>query len=474
MSQHIETLSKNVRGRVIRAADPEYDDARSVYNAMHDRRPLAVVQCADSADVMAAIAVARESGLELAVRGGGHSVPGFGTIDNGLVIDLSKINNVQVDPSKRVARVGGGATWGDVDHATYPFSLAAPGGVVSTTGVGGLTLGGGLGYLTRRVGYAIDSLLSADVVLADGRQVTASHYQNEDLFWALRGGGGNFGVVTNFEFQLHEVGDIVGGPLFYELGDARAVLEGYREYIAKAPEPLGCFFGWQIAPPLPFIPEDRVGDLFCVLVPCWSGPKEETDKVIKPLRDFAEVKAEFFDVMPFPAINSLFDDTVPKGMHNYWKADFIKELTNDAITAHIEHGKNTPHISSSMHLHPVNGAAQRVGADETAFGHRDKNFAPVIVGIWDDPADNEANIQWVKDYYAAIHPHSGGEGGYVNFMSEDDGYRSPANYGVNYDRLATVKVAYDPDNVFHVNQNIQPSTAKPMKQWGIRHDPYAT
>ena len=368
MSSYIDQLTERVRGRVITATDPEYDDARSVYNGMHDRRPLAVVQCANSADVMAAITVAREGDLELAVRGGGHSVPGFGTIDKGVVIDLSKINNVRVDPSKRVARVGGGATLGDVDHATYPFGLAVPGGVVSTTGVAGLTLGGGLGYMTRRVGFTIDSLLSTDVVLADGRQVTASHYQNEDLFWALRGGGGNFGVVTNFEFQLHDAGDIVGGPLLYEFSDARAVLEGYRDYIAKAPEPLGCFFGWQIAPPLPFVPEDRVGDLFCVLVPCWTGPHEETDRVIQPLRDFAEVKAEFFEVMPLPTMNSLFDATVPKGMQNYWKADFIKDLTDEAITAHIEHGKKTPHVSSSMHLHPINGAAQRVDLGLIRFG----------------------------------------------------------------------------------------------------------
>ena len=304
---------------------------------------------------------------------------------------------------------------------------------------------------------SIDNLLSADVVLASGRQVTASDYQHEDLFWALRGGGGNFGVVTSFEFQLHEAGDIVGGPMFYEVEDAAAVLEGYREYIAEAPEQLGCFFGWQIAPPLPFIPEGRVGDLFCVLVCCWNGPHEEAERVLQPLRDAAEVKAESVGVMPFPALQSAFDGLVPKGMQHYWKADFIKELTDEAITAHIEHGKKTPHISSSMHLHPINGAAQRVGADETAFGHRDKSFAPVIVGIWDDPADNEANTQWVKDYYAAIHPHSGSDGGYVNFMSSDDGHRAPANYGANYHRLAAVKATYDPENLFHVNQNITPA-----------------
>ena len=457
MSEVINALPDKVRGRVITAADSEYDDARQVYNAMHDRKPLAVVQCTDAADVIAAVAAARDSGLDLAIRGGGHSVPGFGTLDGGLVIDLARMNDVRVDPANKVARVGGGATLGDVDHATYPFGMAVPGGVISTTGVGGLTLGGGLGYMTRSAGFTIDNLLSADVVLADGRQVTASDYQHEDLFWALRGGGGNFGVVTSFEFQLHEAGDVVGGPLFYEFDDARAVLQGYREYIAQAPEQLGCFFGWQIAPDLPFIPADRVGDLFCVLVTCWNGPHEDTERVLKPLRDLAEVKAEYFDTMPLPALNSLFDDAVPKGMQNYWKADFITELTDAAIDAHLEHGAKTPHISSSMHLHPINGAAQRVAADETAFGHRDKNFSPVVAGIWDDPADNEANIKWVKDYYDAIHPHSGSEGGYVNFMSDDDEQRAPANYGVNYARLAAVKKSYDPHNLFHVNQNIAPA-----------------
>ena len=457
MSDTIEALSNAVQGRVITPSDPGYDEARLVYNRMHDRRPAAVITCADSSDVMATVAAGRESGFDLAIRGGGHSVPGFGTVDDGLVIDLSTMNSVRLDPAKKIAQVGGGATWGDVDHATYPFGLAAPGGIISTTGVGGLTLGGGIGYLTRGVGLSIDNLLSADVVLADGQQVTASDYQHEDLFWALRGGGGNFGVVTSFEFQLHEVGDIVGGPMFYEFDDAAAVLEGYRDYIAEAPEELGCFFGWQIAPPLPFIPEDRVGDLFCVLVTCWNGPHEEAERVLRPLRDLAEVKAEQVGVMPFPALNSAFDDAVPKGMQHYWKADFITELTDEAIATHIVHGQRTPHISSSMHLHPINGAAQRVGADETAFGHRDKLFSPVIAGIWSDPADNEANIRWVKDYYSAIHPYSGSEGGYVNFMSGDDDHRAAANYGANHERLAAVKAIYDPDNLFHINQNIAPA-----------------
>jgi FAD/FMN-containing dehydrogenase len=418
---------------------------------MHDRRPVAVVQCADAADVMAAVAAGREGGLDLAIRGGGHSVPGFGTVDDGLVIDLAPINN------NKVAWVGGGATWGDVDHATYPFGLAVPAGIISTTGVGGLTLGGGFGYLTRSCGFTIDNLLSADVVLADGRQVTASARENEDLYWALRGGGGNFGVVTNFEFRLHEAGDVVGGPMFYEFDDAAAVLKGFSEYIMKAPEQLGCFFGWQIAPELPFIPADRVGDLFCVLVVCWNGPHEQAEEVLRPLRDIAEVKAQYVEPMPLPALNSLFDGSVPKGMQHYWKADYITDLSDEAIAVHVRHGRNTPHISSSMHLHAINGAAQRVGPDETAFGHRDKNFSPVIAGIWDDPAENEANIQWVRDYYDAIHPFSGTEGGYVNFMSDDDAHRSEANYGANYERLVAVKAKYDPDNLFRVNQNIVPA-----------------
>jgi FAD/FMN-containing dehydrogenase len=457
MSKVIETLTESVRGRVMTASDPDYDDARAVHNAMQDRKPRAIVHCVDSADVMAAVAASRDFGLDLAIRGGGHSVPGFGTVDDGLVIDLSPMRGVRVDPAKRVARVGGGATLGDVDHATYPFGLAAPGGVVSTTGAGGLTLGGGIGYLTRSVGLSIDNLLSADVVLADGRQVTASDYQNEDLFWALRGGGGNFGVVTSFEFQLHEVGDVVGGPLFYEFDDATAVLECFRSYLSEAPEELGCFFAWQIAPPLPFIPRHRVGNLFCVLVTCWNGPHEQAERVLRPLRDAAEVKADGVDVMSFPALQSAFDDLVPKGMQYYWKADFATEVTDEAIAAHVEHGEKTPNVNSSMHLQLINGAAQRVGADETAFGHRDKTFVPLILGIWPDPADNEANTKWVRDYYAAIHPYSGSEGGYINFMSGDDDHRVPANYGANYQRLAAVKAAYDPENLFHINQNIPPA-----------------
>ncbi|HEX9545811.1 MAG TPA: FAD-binding oxidoreductase [Acidimicrobiales bacterium] len=453
----ISQLRDQVRGGVIGAEDDGYDEARAVYNAMHDRRPAAIVRCADAADVIASVATARDAGLDVAVRGGGHSVPGFGTCDGGLVIDLSPMRNVHVDPAKNTARVGGGAVWGDLDHATHPFGLATTGGIISTTGVTGLTLGGGIGYLTRGCGLSLDNVLSADVVTADGRLVTASDYQHEDLFWALRGGGGNFGVVTSLEFQLHPVDTIVGGPIFFELDDAATVMAFYRDYIADAPERLGMFFAFQIAPPLPFIPEARHGDTLCVLVACWNGPLDEAEAVLKPVRDVAPVVADGVGPMPYPALNGAFDGLVPKGLQHYWKADFVTELTDDAIAAHVAHGAKVPVVNSTMHLYPIDGAVHRVGPDETAFGHRDKRFAAVIAGMWPDPAQNEANTAWVRDYYAAIHPYSGSEGGYINFMADDDGHRVEANYGRNYAKLAHVKAAYDPGNLFRLNQNIIPA-----------------
>ncbi len=452
----IDALRERTRGEVITPGDPGYDEHRMVHNGMHDRRPAVIVRCVDAADVIAAVDHARENGLDLAVRGGGHSVPGFGTSDGGVVADLSLLANVRVDPARKTARAGGGATWGAFDHATHAFGLATTGGVISTTGVGGLTLGGGIGHLARGCGLSIDNLVSADVVTADGRLVKASDYENEDLLWALRGGGGNFGVATSLEFQLHDVSTIVGGPMFYEPADAPAVLAFFRDYIADAPEQFGCFFAWQIAPPLPFIPEDRHGDLFCALVTCWTGPIDEADRVLKPLHDVAEVKAEHVAPMPYPALNSAFDALVPRGLQHYWKADFVNTLTDEAIAAHVEHGARTPVVNSTMHLYPINGAVHRVGATETAFGHRDAQFAAVIAGMWPDPADNAANTKWVKDYYAAIHPYSGTEGGYVNFMASDDAGRVEANYGPNYARLVDVKSTWDPGNLFHLNQNIRP------------------
>jgi FAD/FMN-containing dehydrogenase len=455
-AQTIGLLGEQVRGQVITESDAGYDDARRVINAMIDRRPAAVVQCLDTSDVAATVRFARENGLDVAVRGGGHSVPGFGTVDGGLVIDLSGMRRVDVDPDRRTARAQGGATWGIFNDATAAHGLATTGGIVSTTGVGGLTLGGGIGYLARAVGLSCDNLISAEVVTADGRTVVASESENEDLFWALRGGGGNFGVVTSFEFRLHPVADIYGGPMFFEADDAATVLRVFRELIVDAPEEFGGFPAWQIAPPLPFIPEERHGDTLLAFVSCFAGPADEAERVLKPLRDAAPVVAEHVDTMPYPALNSAFDALYPPGeLQHYWKANFVKELTDEAIQAHLEHGPNVPVVNSTVHIYPINGACHRVASDATAFAYRDATFATVIAGMWPDPAENDANIKWVRDYYQATAPLSE-EGGYINFMAEDDQERIKANYKSNYDSLVGIKRKYDPDNLFHVNQNIRP------------------
>ncbi|MFI5667760.1 FAD-binding oxidoreductase [Streptomyces sp. NPDC051704] len=451
----IEQLREGVRGAVTTPDDDAYDQARTVHNAMIDKRPAAVVHCANAGDVMAAVGFARENELDLAVRGGGHSVPGFGTCDGGVVADLSRMRGVRVDPVRRTARAEGGATWGDFNAATHAFGLATTGGIISTTGVGGLTLGGGIGYLARGLGLSCDNLISADVVTADGGFLIASEEENDDLFWALRGGGGNFGAVTSLEFRLSPVKDIYGGPILYELEDAATVLRSFGEYIADAPEELGGFPAFQLAPPLPFIPEDRHGDPFILVVACWAGPLEEGESALQAFHDFAPVVAEHVGPMPYPALNSAFDALVPPGLQHYWKANFVAELSDAAIAAHVKYGPRLPAVNSTVHIYPINGACHRVAPEATAFAYRDCSFAPVIAGMWPDPAANEANIAWVRDYYAATAPHAE-EGGYINFMAADDQDRIRANYKGNYDRLVEVKRKYDPGNLFHLNQNIAP------------------
>ncbi|MER6781320.1 MULTISPECIES: FAD-binding oxidoreductase [unclassified Streptomyces] len=451
----IEQLREGVRGAVTTPDDDAYDQARKVHNAMIDKRPAAVVHCANAGDVMAAVGFARENALDLAVRGGGHSVPGFGTCDGGVVADLSGMRGVRVDPVRRTARAEGGATWGDFNAATHAFGLATTGGIISTTGVGGLTLGGGIGYLARGLGLSCDNLISADVVTADGGLLIASEEENDDLFWALRGGGGNFGAVTSFEFRLSPVKDVYGGPILYELEDAATVLRSFAEYIADAPEELGGFPAFQLAPPLPFIPENRHGDPFVLVVACWAGPLEEGERALQAFHDFAPVVAEHVGPMPYPALNSAFDALVPPGLQHYWKANFVTELSDAAIAAHVEYGPRLPAVNSTVHIYPINGACHRVAPEATAFAYRDCSFAPVIAGMWPDPSANEANIAWVRDYYEATAPHSE-EGGYINFMAADDQDRIRANYKGNYDRLVEVKRKYDPGNVFHLNQNIAP------------------
>ena len=451
----LDDLRTGVRGEVVARNDAAYDEARKVNNAMHDRRPLAIVRASDVADVIATVRAVRDHDVELAVRAGGHAVAGFGTLDDGVVVDLQPMTGIRIDPWERTARVQTGCTWGDLDHATHVFGLATTGGLVSTTGVSGLTLGGGIGYLARAHGLSLDNLLAADVVTADGTFLHASPKEHADLFWALRGGGGNFGIVTELQFRLHEVDHIFGGPMLFELDDAEPLLRTYRDWIARAPRAMGAFPGFQIAPPLPFIPEERHGAPFVIVVACFNGPADEGAALLDELRDVATPVAQYVDTMPYPALNSMFDPLLPPGLQHYWKANFVTDLTDEAIAAHLDHGPRVPSLQSTVHLYPIDGAVHDVAPTETAFAHREANFAAVIAGMWEDPADSEANIRWVRDYYAAIAPHSE-PGGYVNFMAGDDQDRVRDNYGGDYARLVEIKRQYDPDNVFHLNQNIVP------------------
>jgi hypothetical protein len=449
----IEDLKANLRGELIRTGDENYDEARKVYNAMHDRRPALIVCAAGVADVIAAVRFAGEHDLLLAVRGGGHSIPGFGTCDGGLVLDLRRMRGIRVDPERRVVRAEGGCTWADLNHATNAFGLATTGGIVSTTGIAGLTLGGGLGYLARSCGLSCDNLIAADVVSADGSFVTCSEERNEDLFWALRGGGGNFGVVTSFEYRLHPVANILGGPTFFTLdGD---VLRGYRDLILEAPEELGALLGLALAPPAPFIPQEWHGKPVCVVLACWTGPTDEGEEILKIFETWAPVLGRVVGQMPYPVINTLFDELLPPGLHHYWKGHFMRGLPDEAIEVHLEYGARIPSAETATLLFPIDGACHRVSPEETAFAYRDADFAVGLGPSWPDPADSAANTEWGRRYSEAVAPYVE-EGGYVNFMSDDDQGRVRANYRQNYDRLVEVKRRYDPNNLFRMNQNIAP------------------
>jgi hypothetical protein len=451
----VDALRAQARGEVITPEDGGYDEARRVYNGMIDKRPAAVVRCTSAADVAATVDVARDEGLDLSVRGGGHSAPGFGTNDGGLVIDLSPMQEVVVDAEARTVQAGGGCTWSGFNDATNAHGLATTGGIIGSTGIAGLTLGGGIGYLSRKYGLSCDNLLSAEVVTADGNVVHASEKEHDDLFWALRGGGGNFGVVTNFEYSLHPVAEIYGGPIAYPVDRAVDVLRFYREYIAEAPEELGGFVGFHLAPPLPFLPEEWHFKNVCLAVLCWTGPIDQGEQMVKPFLDVVEPVGSHVGPMPYPALNTAFDALLPAGLQHYWKASFEPELSDAAIDVHADFGARVPAIQCAVHLYPINGAVQRVGPSDTAFAYRDVTYSPVIAGMWDDPADNEKNIAWVRGYYDALQPFSS-DGGYINFMDGDDQGRIKANYRGNYDRLAAAKAKYDPGNVFHLNQNIRP------------------
>ena len=449
-------LAAAFRGDLIRPDDPTYEEARRVYNGMIDKRPRLIAQCANVADVIAAVNFGREEGLAVAIRGGGHNAAGLGTCDDGLVIDLSRLRGIRVDPQRRLVQVEGGCTWGEVDHATHAFGLATPSGIISTTGVGGLTLGGGFGHLSRTYGLTIDNLVSADVVTASGTFLTARADENPDLFWALRGGGGNFGVVTSFTFRLHPVDLIYGGPIFYPIERAEDVLRLYREFIADAPAQMSAFFGFHLAPPAPFVPEHLHMLPTAVIVPSFNGPLAEGEHLVRRLREEIAPALDLAGPIPYPALNSMFDALEPAGLQHYWKADFVRELTDEAIAVHGKYGPQVPTVPSLMHLYPLDGAISQVGNSETAFSYRDVEFAHVILATDSDPAPMPGHIAWAREYWDALHPHSA-EGAYVNFLMEEGQARVAETYRGNYARLRSIKRRYDPENLFRINQNIIPA-----------------
>jgi FAD/FMN-containing dehydrogenase len=445
-------------GQLIGREDADYDEARKVYNAMIDKRPALIARCAGPDDVARAIAFGRQQGLAVAVRGGGHNGAGLGTVDDGVVVDLSLLKEIQVDPEQRVVRVGGGCVWGEVDNATGAYGLATPSGIISTTGVGGLTLGGGLGHLTRKCGLAIDNLVEAELVLASGEKVRASEDEHPDLFWAIRGGG-NFGVVTRFTFRLHEVGTVVAGPTFWPVEAGAEVLSVYRDFLPSAPRELNGFFAFHTVPPAPPFPPEIHLRKVCGVVWCYVGSEADSAKAMAPLLDqLPEPLMHGVQPMPHAALQSAFDGLYPPGDQWYWRADFVKEIPDEAVEIHQRFGAAMPTLKCTMHMYPIDGAAHDLASTDTAWSYRDARWGSVFAGVDPDPKNVPEIRRWSIEYFEALHPYSAG-GAYVNMMMDEGQERVRASYRDNYDRLARVKATYDPENVFRVNQNIQPKAA---------------
>jgi FAD/FMN-containing dehydrogenase len=451
----IQSLKSAIRGDIICPGDAEYNDTRAIYNGMIDKHPGVIAKCTNVADVITSVNTARDEGLEVSIRSGGHNGPGLALVDDGLVIDLSPMKGIRVDPKRKTAHVEPGCTWGDVDHATHAFGLATVSGVISTTGVGGLTLGGGHGYLTRKYGLTIDNLNSADVVLADGSLVHASENEHPDLFWALRGGGGNFGVVTSFEFDLHPVKNVIGGPMFWPLDKLETTMKWYRDWLPSLPDDVYAFYLVAEVPAGEPFPEEIHGEKVCGLMWCYTGPENQVEPFAREARDVAEPIFEHTGSMPYPALQSLFDGLYPTGLQWYWKGDFVNELSDDAIEVHKQFA-SVPTMHSTMHLYPVNGAAHRPDKEDTAWEKRDATWSMVIAGIDPDPSNSDKITNWAKEYWEALHPHTMG-GAYVNFLMEEGVDRIQATYGDNFEKLRNIKAKYDPDNFFHINQNIKPA-----------------
>lgn len=447
------------KGQLIGPDDSGYDEARSVYNAMIDRRPALVARCTSAEDVSHVVGFARDHGLPLAVRGGGHHGAGLGTCDDGVVLDLSPLKDIEVDAKARTVRVGGGCVWGEVDQATNPHGLATPSGIISTTGVGGLSLGGGLGHLTRKCGLSVDNILEADLVLASGEQVRASADENTDLYWAIRGGGGNFGVVTSFLFRLHEVGTVVAGPTFWPVELTAEVLTAYRDFLPHAPRELNGFFLVGSVPPAPPFPEELHLRKICGVVWCYVGDDtDEAARLMAPLLDaLPEPLLHGPAPMPHPAIQSAFDALYPRYEQWYWRADFVNEVPNEAAELHAKFAAELPTWKSTMHLYPIDGAAHDHAPTDTAWSYRDARWASVYAGVDADPANADLIKRWTVDYFDALHPFSAG-GAYVNMMMDEGQERVRASYRDNYARLARIKADRDPDNLFRLNQNIEPAS----------------
>ena len=449
-------LAPGFEGDVIGPADARYDEARALYNAMFDKRPAVIARCTSAADVARAVGFARDRGMPLAIRGGAHNGAGLASVDGGIVADLSPLRSVTVDPDARTVRAGGGCIWGEVDAATNPYGLAVPCGIISTTGVGGLTLGGGMGHLTRSCGLTIDNLLSAEVVLADGEQVTASADENAELFWALRGGGGNFGVVTEFTFRAHPVGDVVGGPTFWPIEQTGEVMRAYREFLPELSRNASGFFCFHTVPPAPPFPEEIHMRKVCGIVWCIDGSDEQAEQAMAPMLEVGTPLMQGAQRLPMPALNSLFDGLYPTGEHWYWRADFVDELPDESIARNAEWNERMPSWKSGSHIYPIDGAAHDVADGDTPWAYRDTRWAQVIIGVDPEPAGAPALRDWTIGYWEAVHPYSAG-GAYVNFMMDEGDARVRATYRGNYERLTRAKATYDPDNVFHVNQNIRPA-----------------
>ncbi|WP_338729595.1 FAD-binding oxidoreductase [Haladaptatus sp. DJG-WS-42] len=451
----IEALEVGFRGELIQPGDPTYDEAREIWNAAIDKRPGLIARCAGVADVIAAVNFAREQDILVAVKGAGHNIAGNALCDDGLVIDLSGMNAVRIDPEAKTARVEPGATLGDFDHEAQAFGLATPLGINSTTGVAGLTLGGGFGWLTRQYGMTIDNLRSVDLVTSAGTLLHVSDAEHPDLFWGIRGGSGNFGIVTSFEFDLHEVGpEVLCGPLVYDATDAKQIMQKVREFNHDAPDELSTWIVLRQAPPLPFLDEADVGKDVVIVVPFYAGDVAEGEKLIAPLRELGTLLGEHVGPAPYDAFQQAFDPLLEPGLRNYWKTHNFEDMSDDVIEMAIEYSSKLPTPMSEIFFAQMGGAMSRVAADETAYPYRDATYVMNVHTRWDDPALDDTCKAWAREYYDAQAPFAQG-GAYVNFISESEGEEALA-YGDNYDRLAELKKAYDPHNLFRVNQNVKP------------------